>query len=116
MRVLLIGVCLLCLGTFEVKAQYSGELLFKMLLEEERLTQGKDNIDELMVGVGHGYVGGVIEALELTRLVCPPADISMEQLRKTFLQYLKDNPGDHKEKAIGLFLLAMAEKGWACPN
>lgn len=75
-KLLLLGLCLLCLGMQEVSAQYSGELLYQMLLEEERLSRGGDNIDELMVGVVTGYIGGIIESMELLGLFCIPGEVS----------------------------------------
>ena len=97
-----------------MKAQYSGEILYQMLLEEERLSQGEDNIDDLLVGVGTGYISGIIESMELLGLFCIPGDVSMQQIRTVLLQYLRDHPEDHQERAIGVIMIAMTEKGWLC--
>lgn len=113
-KLLLLGLCLLCLGAQYSGAQYSGELLYQMLLEEERLSQGGDNIDELMVGVVTGYIGGIIEALELLGLFCIPGEVSMQQIRVGLLQYLREHPEDRKEQAIGIVVIALTEKGWIC--
>lgn len=113
-KLLLIGLCLLCFGAQNVNAQYSGTMLYQMLLEEERLRQGGDNIDDLLVGVATGYISGIIEALELVGLLCIPLTVSMQEIRKVLLQYLRDHPEDHKENAIGIIMIAMTEKGWIC--
>ena len=85
-----------------------------MLLEEERLSRGGDNIDELMVGISTGYVGGIIESMELLGLFCIPEGVSMQQIRTVVLQYLKDHPEDHQERAISIIMIAITEKGWLC--
>ena len=114
MKLLLISLCLICLGVSNVSAQYSGEFVYQMLLEEERLIQGGDNVDELMVGVVTGYIGGIIESMELLGLFCIPGEVSNQQIRTVVLQYLRDHPEDHQERAISIIMIAITEKGWIC--
>ena len=114
--ILLIVFCWLCLGASEVNAQYTGKLLFEMLLEEDRVYRGGKDIDQLMVGLGHGYIVGLVEGLKLSSIICIPKTVETEQIRKAVFQFLLDHPVNHDADAVDLVILATAEKGWICPN
>lgn len=66
-----------------------------------------------------GYISGAVDAFNTTREAnglksCIPGDVTISQLRRTSIDYLRNNPKD-RAKSASSQVFAATRKAWPCP-
>lgn len=92
---------------------YSGDELYKVCTAQRGSTSYVENTYECIA-----YITGSVDAFNTFRRTnsmksCIPEDVTIAQLRRTTVAYLKANPGKRGETASALVFAATREE-WPC--